>query len=174
MPGRHDQMIEREKLTDIYERHGGELLWFILGFVKSRDAAEDLLHDVFVKFIDYSRNNRLKEKGIRALLYTIAKNLCIDHLRKAGRVRFEEYDDAVAPQETSPGDDDDFRDRAERLHRIVDRLEGEQRTLYTLKVEMDLTYREVAERLSISERTAKRRMASLMKDLTRAMQEESD
>ncbi|MBN1532895.1 MAG: sigma-70 family RNA polymerase sigma factor [Spirochaetes bacterium] len=163
-------MIERERLSEIYERFSGELFRYIYGFVKSRDTAEDLLHDVFVRFIGYSRERDVREEGIKALLYTISKNICIDHLRKTGRVRLEEFDEATLPQ--GPADeaaDDGYAARAERLHELVEAMDADSRSLYTMRVEMAMTYREIAERLSMSERTVKRRMAALVKSLMLAL-----
>lgn len=49
--------------------------------VKNRDDAEDLTQETFLRFVqmlsDYSEQGKP-----RALLYTIARNLCINHYRR--------------------------------------------------------------------------------------------
>jgi DNA-directed RNA polymerase specialized sigma24 family protein len=45
---------------------------FIYGMVESREAAEDLLHDTFVRLIEHAHSNSIGEQNLRALLFTIA------------------------------------------------------------------------------------------------------
>jgi RNA polymerase sigma factor (sigma-70 family) len=50
----------------------------------SRQDAEDVLQDVFVRAYGALRNDS-REMNVRAWLYRVAHNRCIDHLRRPSR-----------------------------------------------------------------------------------------
>jgi len=57
----------------------------IMPLVRDRNLAEDLLADTFVRAIENLERFRWQGKGLLPWLIRIGKNLCLDHLRKAGR-----------------------------------------------------------------------------------------
>lgn len=58
----------------------------ILPMVHDRVLAEDLLADTFVRALENIHRFRWQGKGFLPWLIRIAKNLCLDHLRKSGRI----------------------------------------------------------------------------------------
>lgn len=58
----------------------------ILPLVHDRTLAEDMLADTFVRALENIGRFRWQGKGVLPWLIRIAKNLCLDHLRKSGRV----------------------------------------------------------------------------------------
>lgn len=64
--------------------------------VKNIETAEDLTQETFLRY--FSQRSYINRGKPLAYLYTIARNLCIDHYRKGNRE--EDLDDEV------PGDDD--------------------------------------------------------------------
>ncbi|MCZ7687688.1 MAG: sigma-70 family RNA polymerase sigma factor [Sandaracinaceae bacterium] len=67
-----------EVLVRRYER---PLYNFILRSVRRRERADELLQDVFLKVVQRSQDFKGNSK-LSTWLYTIARNLCIDHSRK--------------------------------------------------------------------------------------------
>ena len=59
----------------------------IMPLVRDRNLAEDILADTFVRAIEKIDRFRWQGKGLLPWLIRIAKNLCLDHLRKAGRTK---------------------------------------------------------------------------------------
>ena len=78
-------MIDPDEITRLYDRHASELMAFIFAHVKSRETAEDLLHDTFINLMRFSHERTIDYSNLRALLYKIARNLSIDHLRRENR-----------------------------------------------------------------------------------------
>jgi RNA polymerase sigma-70 factor, ECF subfamily len=71
----------------VYECHASTVhRYAILPLVSDRALAEDLLADTFVRAMENIGRFRWQGKGILPWLIRIAKNLCLDHLRKSGRV----------------------------------------------------------------------------------------
>jgi RNA polymerase sigma-70 factor, ECF subfamily len=58
----------------------------IVPLVHDRTLAEDLLADTFVRALENIGRFEWQGKGVLPWLIRIAKNLCLDHLRKSGRI----------------------------------------------------------------------------------------
>lgn len=96
----HDQvgdderaLIERAQAGDqsafrqLYETYSGSVFRYaIVPLVRDQALAEDLLADTFVRALENLRKFKWQGKGVLPWLIRIAKNLCLDHLRRAGRV----------------------------------------------------------------------------------------
>ncbi len=85
-------LVERAQAGDaaamraLYERYAASVHRFaIVPLVHDRTLAEDLLADTFVRAMEHIGRFRWQGKGVLPWLIRIAKNLALDHLRKAGR-----------------------------------------------------------------------------------------
>lgn len=71
----------------LYQRYAPSVhRYAILPLVHDRTLAEDLLADTFVRALENIGRFRWQGKGVLPWLIRIAKNLCLDHLRRSGRV----------------------------------------------------------------------------------------
>lgn len=71
----------------LYQRYAQSVhRYAILPLVHDRTLAEDLLADTFVRALENIGRFRWQGKGVLPWLIRIAKNLCLDHLRRSGRV----------------------------------------------------------------------------------------
>ncbi len=146
---------------------------FIYGMVGSREAAEDLLHDTFVRLIEHARSNSIGEQNLRALLFTIARNLVIDRARHLKRLNIKSLE-----AETEPKAADDQAERLvheelrEAVEKSLKKMDRRCSEVFILKRETGMTYSEIGKILNLSERTVKRRMRNallvLTEDLTSA------
>jgi RNA polymerase sigma-70 factor (ECF subfamily) len=126
------------------------------------DAAEDLVQDVFLRV--YRSIHAFDPAGsLAAWIFTIANNLCVDHLRKrppAKRVRRPE-----------PGPSDAAAGREERaaLLAAVASLPETQKRVFLLREEAGLSFREIADLLRCPLGTALGRMHSALGALRKAL-----
>src|SRR3954468_10952663 len=72
---------DRAAFAGLVRRHKTAFYNFILRLVRSGPAAEDLVQDVFVKIVQSAVDFKHESK-FSTWAYAIARNLCIDHLRK--------------------------------------------------------------------------------------------
>jgi RNA polymerase sigma-70 factor (ECF subfamily) len=88
-------------LETIYNDFRSRLYSFILKRVKDKDAAEDILHEVFLKI--HKKSDQLKDASkIESWIYTIARNTITDHFRgKKFDEIAEEHDEAAEAGEQS-------------------------------------------------------------------------
>src|SRR6185436_2309951 len=75
------QAGDRAAFASLVRRHKTPIYNFILRLVRTPVAAEDLVQDVFVKVVQ-SEVDFKHESRFSTWAYAIARNLCIDHLRK--------------------------------------------------------------------------------------------
>ena len=73
-------------------RYQTRLLWFCRQILRSREDAEDALQDVFIAAFNAIHADD-REIHVRPWLYRIARNRCINHLRRATTVATDSMDD---------------------------------------------------------------------------------
>lgn len=131
---------------EAYQLHGPSVMAFLRSRVRSRDDAEELLQETFVRVMRAGADLPDQVRA-RAYLFTTAHNLARNHWR---RRRVSPLVDAEAPLEVADVDTADARARLrslfERLEDLVAGLAPAHRTAFQLGVLDRLPYREIADR----------------------------
>ncbi|OHD65287.1 MAG: hypothetical protein A2176_15230 [Spirochaetes bacterium RBG_13_51_14] len=164
-------MIDDRTVSDIYQKHIKELLVYVCGFVKVKETAEDILHDAFVRLIQYSLKYPLDESNIRAFLYKTARNICIDYMRK-NRKKHETplHDNIEYTGSRSMHEDVEYNELKQRVAELIEKKDPISRSVYIMRIELSQTYEEIAKNLGISERTAIRKMKSMLEYLSETIE----
>ncbi|MEA2234987.1 MAG: hypothetical protein QOD83_4803 [Solirubrobacteraceae bacterium] len=114
----------------------------------SRQDAEDALQDVFLRAYSSLRSSD-RPLSLRAWLYKVAHNRCIDHLRKPAPLAADLFDTSRRPLH-DPIEQSERREDLRQLVEDVRRLPEQQRSALLMR-EMDgLSYAELADALSVS------------------------
>ena len=140
-----------ERLSILFERHHRRLFGFCLGLLGSRDAAGDLVQEVFFRVLKYRHTFR-DEADFAPWLYRLARNACIDHLRKGGRERAVEPEVEEARPDPAPLASDELERREElgRLRSALGLLPADKRELLLLARSESLSYQQIAGMLGCS------------------------
>jgi RNA polymerase sigma-70 factor (ECF subfamily) len=155
---------------------------FILRTIGSPDVAEDLLQEVFLRVVKRSDDFRGESK-FTTWLYTIARNLCVDHLRKASLRKHASLDASANPSEPQGRalsalirSDEPGADRQavsgqlqEQITRAVEQLPEEQREVFLMRQFQQLPFRDIAAVVGVSENTVKSRMRYALERLREAL-----
>jgi RNA polymerase sigma-70 factor (ECF subfamily) len=96
----------------IYDRHQGELFTFALRSCRDREAAEDLLHEAFVRLMVEIEADRTPD-NVRAWLYRVTANLVASRGRRATVAR-RWLASAGPPEATVGGPEQSFVERERR------------------------------------------------------------
>ncbi|HEY5442536.1 MAG TPA: RNA polymerase sigma factor [Candidatus Saccharimonadales bacterium] len=117
---------------------------------RTRDTAlsEDLTSGVFEKA--WRSRRSFKSGSVRAWLYRIARNLLIDHWR-AKQDLLLENDDSIISEAEAAGERLDRQLMAERLHRALDRLSAEMRSVVELRFVEGLSAKRAADIIGTTE-----------------------
>ena len=146
-----------EALCRIYRKYGDYLLALSAALLQDMNTAEDVVHDVFCKFIESREKFRL-DGSLKSFLATCVVNLARDRLR-ARRSQPGGLDEAatLAANTNEPQQVAIFGEEARDLNRAVAQLEYEQREVVLLHLRGGMKFREIAGLQGISINTAKSR-----------------
>lgn len=157
-------MIPKEKISLLYKEHSPELFRYLYKLTGDSDASEDLLQETFEKFIAYSADKEVQEGKYRAFLYKTAHNLCINHLVKQNRTHPGAMDDMEESLKTEDGHHDRLvlDDLNKKIYQVLESISPESRSIFILHKENGMGYDEIAENLSLSSRTVRRRVREVI------------
>jgi RNA polymerase sigma-70 factor (ECF subfamily) len=136
----------------LYERHHRGVFAFVLRSVGDPSTAEDLLQETFVRVFATRRAYR-PLASFRTWLYTIARHLVIDRIRRRrapGDPAEEGAVDAVVDPDASPHQRAEARELGERLERAIERLPPAQREVLLLSRVAGLGHEEIAQVTGVS------------------------
>ena len=152
-------------LAVLFERHHARLYRFCLRMTGNRAASEDLVQDVFMRMLKYSRTFK-DEMSFLPWMFRIGRNACVDYLRRAAaeRVPADQRDAALAaePADESAGPPDE---RAELIQKALLALPAERREVLLLSRYEFKTYEEIAHALGCSVGAVKVRAHRAIKQL---------
>ena len=152
-------------LGELFERHHAALYRFCLRMTGNRGTSEDLVQDVFMRMLKH-RDSFRPETGFLPWMYRIARNACVDHLRRSSRAPESAVDLDARPAEAAPGDErlaahqQTGLIRRALLELPVDRREVLLLSRYELK-----SYEEIAQALGITVSNVKIRAHRAIKQL---------
>jgi RNA polymerase sigma factor (sigma-70 family) len=127
----------------IVDRYQGRLLGFCRQMLGSTEDAEDVLQEVFVNAYRAMLADE-REINLRPWLYRIARNRCLNHLRKPTADAQESMDMVPAVEASSTAERVHNREEFRQLLSDVSKLPETQRSALLLR-EMDaLSYEEIA------------------------------
>jgi len=139
---------DKDVFIESYDQHVDKIYRFVYFKIGQEDEARDLTSSVFLKTWNYIKEKGVEEKGLKALIYKIARNSVIDHYRKNSG-KFEEV--SIDDDEKKIEITDNKINIEEKIDEKID-LEIVGKKLFELKDE----YREIIimrfiEELSIGE-----------------------
>lgn len=148
----------REALRQIYDRYKVELLKLAVMLTGDVNPAEDVVHDVFVGFA--RSGDRIKLAGsLKAYLVTSVINRVRNLRRDAGRHLETDLDgvDQVPSSGRGPQQWAILSEQLTLLSRALQELPHEQREVVCSRMEMDLTFPQIAALQKTSLNTVKGR-----------------
>jgi RNA polymerase sigma-70 factor (ECF subfamily) len=176
-----DEIIQRCLSGDqaawesIVRQHWRKVFNIAYKFVGKHDEAEDLTQDVFLKIFK-SLNTFDRRANFQTWLISVSRNLCIDHYRSVRKER-ETINRDIDPGELSPAATTaspyaqiELRDRVVTLRQALDKLAPTLRTAVMMRDIQELSYQEIADRLSLPEGTVKSRINRGRTELARQIQ----
>ena len=128
----------------LVQRYQSRLLAFCRHMLGSREDAEDVLQEVFANAFNAIIGDD-RAINVRPWLYRIARNRCLNHLRKIQPIGVDTLDDRMADHGISAADTAHRREEFRELLGDVKALPETQRTALLLREIDALSYDQIAE-----------------------------
>ena len=172
----------------LVRRHKTPIFNFILRQIHNRSVAEDVVQDVFIRVVQKASTFK-HEARFTTWVYSIARNLCIDHLRKMALRRHASLDqppskdrdkpplaDRIADAHPSTAADRSLigEDIGRRITAAVEQLPSDQREVFLLRQVGKIPFKDIADMTGVPENTVKSRMRYALERLQEALSEYED
>ena len=160
---RDDQLVADARagvdgaFEELYRRHHGGLHAFVRRYVRDDGRAEDVTQEAFVSAL---RGLRAHDRAIafKPWLYEIARNAAIDSHRRTSRAQEVSIDEPLAPADqrrlvglSAPETEVIARERMDHLYGALGELCERHERIIVLRELEGLSYREIAERMGITQ-----------------------
>jgi len=152
---------KQQCIAMLYQTYGGTIYGFSCAIVKSRAQAEDILHETFLRAIR-SLDFSVSEKEMKAWLFTTARHLSLDELRRGKR-----FTDAEMLPET-PQEQTDL-DETIILNEALETLDEKQKQVVLLRM-AGIDYHQIGKLMEIPSGTARWLYAQAKKNLRTVLQ----
>ncbi|MCH7415268.1 sigma-70 family RNA polymerase sigma factor [Belliella sp. R4-6] len=149
----------KQAIEKVYKIYKVPVMRFVQSFIKDREAAENIFHEVFLKIFD-KKDALSLEAGFQSYLFTITKNEVFDYFKKlkSDSKKKEAYWLAHYGQEESTFEEGSQEDLYVKLESAVKCLSAKKRKILELSYFENLSYYEISERLDISKNTVKNQL----------------
>ena len=174
IPGTHEKELlariaagSEEAFRELFQTYRGKLYGYIYKMTGSKEAAEDTVHDVFLKIWE-GRENLTTVNNINAYIHRMAHNQAYSGFRRMAKetlilaeIRQE------MKQETGIEGEERVRHQEVRnlIRTLVDQLTPQQKQVFLLSREEGLRQDAIADKMNISVHTVKNHLAAAMRFL---------
>jgi RNA polymerase sigma-70 factor (ECF subfamily) len=156
-------------------RYQNRLYRYLLRLTGNTAVAEDLFQETWLKMITHIHRYD-ERRPFEPWLYSVARNLAIDHLRKASPQSLDEPSETGEARSALMGDDEPGslerlleEERRGLLEKRLEQLPALYREALSLRFEEEMTFEEMAEVLSVPVPTVKSRVQRALSTLRKRM-----
>jgi RNA polymerase sigma-70 factor (ECF subfamily) len=165
----------------LVERYQRRIYVLAVGMVHDQHDAQDITQEAFIKVHRYLDNFQ-GSASFYTWLYRITYNLCIDHLRRSGRLQTVDYDDRIrrepaadpggllpAQLEANPAKVVGRKELLDRIREAVDALPPYHRGVIIMREIEGMSYKEMAAAMKVSKGTIMSRLHHARHKLQKAL-----
>ena len=130
--------------VSLYNRYKSAVYVFCVKMLGNREMAQDVLQETFLRI--YENRDRLLNTGsFKAWLFTIARNQCLNQLRRVNRqIPLDEEKQAAVNVAETPVQSMEKSERIEMVNHSLSRLKPDYREVVVLREYQNLSYEEIA------------------------------
>lgn len=174
-----------ESLSVLVKRHKRRIFSYVYLITRNKALTEDVFQETFFKVIQTLKKQQYNEEGkFLPWVLRIAKNLIIDHFRKAKKMHTisiitnEEGEEVsifdIIPEQGEPQKDiDENRLFKQTIRSVVSDLPQDQREVVIMRTYYDMSFKEIAEITNVSINTSLGRMRYALINLKKMLEEKN-
>lgn len=150
-----------EQFHEIFSQYGDGLFYYVLKLTGNEEKAKDIVQECFIRLWE-NLETIDTDKNLLPLLITYTRNLLVDDFRKEQSHKlFLTSLQQNMQDETDPPDAEQqlaLKDRQRQLAMAVSGFPGKRQLIFRLIKQEGLSYKEVAQQLSLSMADVKKQM----------------
>ncbi len=162
-------------------RHKSKVYSYINMYIRSRDLADDIFQDTFLKVVQSIRAGRYQDDGrFLSWVMRIAHNLIIDHFRhekQSGIILNDDYEsDLINYRNYTDDNIEDVILKRQVLHdvrKLISELPDDQREVVIMRHYAGMSFREIADMTGVSINTALGRMRYALINMRKMLAEKN-
>ena len=146
---------DEQAFKTLFDRYHSRLYQYLFNIVKSREVAEELVMDVFLK-LWMAREMMPQIENLDGFLFRVAYNKSIDFFRAAAKdSKFSEllWERIQTPADSQADTPLLLQEFETKLREAIDLLPPQRKKIFNLSREEGLTHGQIAEELGISKNT---------------------
>ena len=159
--------MTKEQFKTLFDLYFDDIRRYLYYRCGDTTVSTDLAQDTFMRI--WEKQMDLQPEKDTGLLYKIAGDLFVSHMRREklrreapGEIRFEQRD-------SSPEDKLQYSELKEKYEKVLMKLPGNQRVVFLMSRTEELTYQEIATRLSLSVKAIEKRMSGALTRLRKEL-----
>ena len=165
--------LEYALVETLFLDYWPKLISWLYPVVRCRDTAAELTQEAYLRLLAFSGQQAIRHP--RAFLYQTAKNLALDHLRKdkVQAVHVTDLDEAAQVPSDQPSAERALldRERVDQFLAAMETMPPRSREVFVLHRVHELSYRQIAKRLNISESAVEKNIMRALTHCRRALQD---
>jgi len=163
----------REIFVKLYEEFMPKVYRYVRYKVNNDLLAEDLTSTVFIKALDNFEKYSEDNAAFSTWIFSITRHAIIDYYRTEGKKRYLSLDEVVERPADGDSPGEKLENQAEKdcLNNCVAKLSQEEQELIHLKFGAEMSNRQIAEIMGISESNTGVRLFRTVKKLKEYFQE---
>jgi RNA polymerase sigma-70 factor (family 1) len=153
-----------EKIFGLYSK---QLFQFSLSYLKSKEAAEDIIQEVFIK-IWKNRRELKTDTSFQSYLFTITLNSVRKYFNQLSRLNELKHNILFDSSGLKPDFDDrsDYQFMLDKLEELIRQMPEKRREVFIKKKIEEKSLKEISEELNISTKTVEYHITEAMRFLS--------
>jgi len=159
--------VTKEQFKSLFDFYFEDIRRYLYYRCGDTSISTDLAQDTFMRI--WEKQMDLQPDRDTGLLYKIAGDLFVSHTRRERLrkespelIRFEQRD-------STPEDELQYRELQEKYEKVLMKLPENQRVVFLMSRTEELTYQEIATRLSISVKAVEKRISGALSRLRKEL-----
>lgn len=162
-------MLNKASFEDLFKQHYAALCRYAVGIIGDADQSEDVVQQSFVKMWNKRAEMDLS-RSLKSYLYTSVRNSCINYLRDKKKFKSELLDIDIYASGMESGSTDALENMQagelkEKIQKALAALPEKSREVFVMSRIEQMKYREIAEKLGVTQKTVEAHMSRALKIL---------
>lgn len=158
--------------SEIYDEYWAAMFKYVIRILPDEEDVADVIQETFITF--WELRTSIHIRSIKGYLFVLARNLAFKRFKESIRKSEVEHRlvEFYAGEDLCNEQNFELKELADLLNAEIDKLPSKMKEVFVLSRKHHLSYKEIAERLNISDQTVKKQIYNSLKSLRTKMDDE--